>query len=179
MVLTYKELIELFGSDYQIKKHIAEGDIFKICDGYYTPGDFSPIEILVKKFPKSVFSFTTALFFHGLITEIPTPYYITSKKDSTRIKDDNVVQLFVSQKNLFDNVSLLFRDGIQIMVYSKEKTLISLVKNRNKISPFMYHEAVVNYRKISGELNMRVLNSLINKEKNKDKIREIITKEVL
>ena len=179
MVLTYKELIDLFGNDYQIKKHIAEGDVYKICDGYYTPGDFSPIELLVKKFPNSVFSFTTALFFHGLIREIPNPYYLTSKKDSTRIKDDNVIQLFSSQKSLFDNVSLIFYDGIQLMVYSKEKTLVSLVKNRNKISPALYHEAVVSYRKISTSLNMHTLNTLINKEKNKTKIREIISREIL
>ena len=179
MVLTYKELIDLFGNDYQIKKQIEEKNIIKLEEGYYTPGDYSPFELLVKKYPNSVFSFLTALYFHGLIKEIPETFYITSKKESTRAKESYVHQFFVNDKNLFEYVDVISIDGVQLMVYSKEKTLISLIKNRNKMSPFVYNEAIHSYRKIVSSLNMHTLHVLLNREKNKEAFKKILAAEIL
>ncbi len=179
MVLSYKELIELFNNDYQIKKQIEEGNIVKIEDGYYTPGDYSPFELLVKKYPNSVFCFLTALYFHGLIKEIPSIFYLSSKKESTRTKEDYVHQFFADEKTLFEYVDVISIDGVQAYVYSKEKTLVSMIKNRNKMPDYLYHEAVVNYRKIASSLSMHTIRVLLNREKNKEVFKEIIAKEIL
>lgn len=179
MVLTYKELIDLFNNDYQIKKQINEGNLIKLEEGYYTPGDYTPFELLVKKYPTSVFSFLTSLYFQGLINEVPSIFYLTSKKESTRMKESYVKQSFVDEKYLFEFVDIISIDGTQAMVYSKEKTLISLIKNRNKVPPHIYKEAIHSYRNIISSLNMHTINILLNREKNKKIFKEIINKEIL
>ena len=52
MILLHKELIEKYKSDYEIKKLIQEGKIFKIEKGIYSDKkDVNYLEIISKKYP--------------------------------------------------------------------------------------------------------------------------------
>lgn len=179
MILTYKELINYLGSDYQIKKQIKEGLIAKVSPGFYAVDNYSPFELIVKKYNNSVFTFLSALYFLKLFNRQPDFYYLASKKESTRIDNPLIKQTFVDSKTFFDNVILLTFDGVEIQVYSKEKSLIIFLKNRNKVSSDIYHEVIVNYRNIAKTLNLKQISLLLNKEKNKERLKEIINREIL
>ena len=57
MILLHKELIEKYKSDYEIKKLIQEGKIFKIEKGIYSDKkDVNYLEIISKKYPNAIFN---------------------------------------------------------------------------------------------------------------------------
>lgn len=180
MILTYKELLNYFGSDYQIKKQICEGLIVKVKPGYYASGDYSPFELFVKKYnDKNIFTFLSSLYFQKLLNRQPDFFYIASEKDSTRIIDPLAKQIFMSKNKFYEGVDLLSFDGIQIKCFSKEKSLVIFLENRNKLSFDIYHEVILNYRLIIKTLNMKQLNYFINKSKNPKFLQKIIAREIL
>lgn len=53
MVLTYKECICRFGSDYKLKEEIQAGRLYKKCKGIYSlNNNCSDLEIITKKYPR-------------------------------------------------------------------------------------------------------------------------------
>src|SRR5574344_805076 len=153
MILTYKELINYFGSDYRIKKQLEEGTIAKIKAGLYESGDYSPFELFVKKFPNGIFTFLSSLYFLKLLNRQPDFYYIATVINSTRIIDPLAKQIFMPKSKFFEGVDLINFDGVEIQCYSKEKSLVIFLENRHKVPYDIYHEVIVNYRSISKALN--------------------------
>ena len=45
-------------------------------------------------------------------------------------------------------------DGVDIVIYDKERLLVELIRNKRKFSFDLYKELIVNYRKIVHELDM-------------------------
>ncbi|MFA5283016.1 MAG: hypothetical protein WC366_00595 [Bacilli bacterium] len=177
MIYTYKELLAHLGSAYQIAKEIKKGTICKLFDGIYSNSEnYSPIEYIAKKFPNSVFTFTSSLFFYGLIDNLPDKYCLACKKNSTRIRDKNVHQFFVD--NLFEGVNLLEYNGVELKVYCLEKSLICLIKNRNKIDRSLYHFAIRSFRLIENRIDKIKLAKFLCKEKCNKSITRIIYDEV-
>lgn len=177
MIYTYKELFAHLGSSYQIKKEIKNGSICKLFDGIYSDSkNYSPIEFIVKKYPSSVFTFTSSLFFYGLIDRLPDKYCLACKKNSTRIYDKNIQQFFVD--NLFEGVNLIDFNGVELKVYCLEKTLISLIKYCNRIDESLYHSAIKSFRLIENKIDKYKLNNYLRKEKHYQSITRIIYREV-
>ena len=57
MILLHKELIEKYKSDYEIKKLIQEGKIFKIEKGIYSDKkDVNYLEIISKKYANPIYT---------------------------------------------------------------------------------------------------------------------------
>ncbi len=55
MLLTYQECVGKYGSDYRLKKEIANGNLFLKEKGIYiTMRNTSEIEVLLRKYPKAV-----------------------------------------------------------------------------------------------------------------------------
>ena len=57
MLLTHSECLERWQSDYQIKKRVREGTLFRIEKGIYsdTP-EVSTLAVITKKYPDSIFT---------------------------------------------------------------------------------------------------------------------------
>ena len=57
MILTYKECIEKYGSDYQIKKEMKAGKLFQKEKGYYSlQKRCSEIEMIITKFTRAIYT---------------------------------------------------------------------------------------------------------------------------
>ena len=55
MLLTYQECLDRYGSDYQLKKEIRNGNLFRKEKGIYsTARNTSEIDIIMRKYPKAV-----------------------------------------------------------------------------------------------------------------------------
>ena len=75
-------------------------------------------------------------------------------------------------------ISKIIVDGIEISIYDKEKMLIELVKNSEKI-PFDYYKEIINnYRNISDTLDMNKISDYLNYYKNDINLFSKIQKEV-
>ncbi len=67
---------------------------------------------------------------------------------SAPIKDERVSQIY-TKDDLLDHGAIETKfQGVQIRIYDKERMLIELLRNKNKMPFDYYKEIVTNYRKI-------------------------------
>ena len=95
MLFSSKECKEKCGNYYQINKAIQAGTLYKIADGIYsdTPR-VSEIEIIMYRYPQTVFTLNSAFYYHGLTDVIPNKYYLASVRDTHKIPDPQIKQVF-------------------------------------------------------------------------------------
>ena len=136
MLYNYKEAVDLFGSDYGLKRAILHKQLFKIEKGVYSDGEnnFTTTELVLKKYSPAFLVKDSALHFIGFIKEEPTKIHIGTARNALRIKDDRVQQHFYS--NL--DISLLEEsDWYQCSHFlSYENIIIHTTENRNRIRLF-------------------------------------------
>lgn len=164
MILLYKTLIEQYKSDYEIKKLIKEGKLFKVEKGIYSDNNnVNYLEILTKKYPNAVFTMESAFYYHNLTDVIPDKEHLALRRDSTKINDDRIKVIYY-QDNLFEiGKSTLKVDNIDIQIYDKERMLIELIRNRKSLGFDYYKEIINNYREIRDTLNTKkLLNISVN-----------------
>lgn len=170
----------MYNNDRKIKEALAKGNLFKIEYGLYSDKkNNSKLEVISKKYNNLIFNSDSAFFYHGLTDNIPLKYYLASGKKSRKIYDDNIVQSFITEKYFNIGASFIYYNNIKIRIYDKERMLIELVRNKNKISYDMYKEIINNYRDIIGSLNMLKLQKYLECFNDGEKYLKIIQEEVL
>ena len=70
-------------------------------------------------------------------------------------------------------------EGIDILIYNKERLLVELIRNKHKFSFDLYKELINNYRKIIHELDISVITEYVYELPKKKMVMEIIRREVL
>ena len=179
MIYTHKELEALFKSDYQIKKAIADGKIFKIEKGIYSHSKIvHPLAIVTKKYPHTIFTLDSAFYFHGLTDVIPGKMYLASKRNTTKIADNSITQVFVTEQFFDIGKTQIDYEGVVINIYNKERMLIELVRNKKGMGYDYYKEIINSYRKRSGELDTRCIEDYSRVFDSEDYILRIIQEEV-
>ena len=146
MIYTYKECMNKWSSNYQIKKQIDTGNLFQIEKGIYsdTP-DVSTLAVISVKYPKAIFTMDSAFYYHGLTDVIPDEYHIATDKHSIYLSDKRIRQYYIPSDILNIGVT---------RIYDKERMLIELLRYKNKL-PFDYYKEILgNYRGLIYELDI-------------------------
>lgn len=180
MVLTYKQCIEKYGSDYMLKKEIAEGNIIQKEKGIYSLNrNCSELEIIAVKYPKAVFTGESAFYYHGLTDVIPDFYHLATVRTDGRIKDKRVKQTFLKE-DIFDMGRIkISHHSTEICIYNLERMMIELVRFRGKL-PFDYYKEIISaYRNRIETMDIAKVEEYANKFKHSDKMMQIIELEVL
>ncbi|MDO5572476.1 MAG: hypothetical protein Q4G60_00685 [bacterium] len=158
MIFSYEECIEKYGSDYRIKKVILEGTLFKLAPGIYSDQKNEPdTAIMRKKYPYAVFTLNSAFYYQGLTDTVPSSYYLATDKDASKIKDKNVTQIFDNNNSMDLGVEILNYNGDDVRVFTKERLLIELIRNKNSLSYDYYKEIIKNYRKMIYSLDFQLV----------------------
>ncbi len=180
MVLTYKECIERFGSDYMIKKEIREGNLFQKGKGFYSDRELcSDLELIVARYPRAVFTGESAYYYYGFTDVIPDYYCLATKREDTRIKNGRVKQTFVNDDLYEFGKCKIEYQNTKICIYSKERLLVDLVRFKNKI-PFDYYKEIIgNYRRVVEDLDFFSIEDYTGMLKYGKKIMDAIQLEVL
>lgn len=180
MIMTYKECIKQYGSDYMIKKKLEEGLLFQKEKGLYSDIDLcSELEVVVAKYPRAVFTGESAYYYYGLTDVIPDSYWLATKREDTRIKEKQVRQTFVNDYLFEFGKGEMNYQNIQISIYSKERLLVDLIRFRKKM-PFDYYKEIIgNYRRIVDELDFFAIEDYTAMLKSGKKIMDTIQLEVL
>lgn len=180
MVLTYKQCIEKYGSDYMLKKEIAKGNIFKIEKGIYSNKEkCSELDSIGAKYPNAVFTGESAFYYHGLTDVIPDYYHLATIRTDSRIKDERIKQTFI-KKEIFDMGKIMMPyHNTEICIYNLERMLIELIRFRGKMPFDYYKEIISSYRNRVYAMDFTKLEEYADKFKYSDKIMEIIELEVL
>ena len=158
MLYSYDQCLNKHRTDYQIKKQISAGNLYKVEAGIYSDEKYVPeIAVIRFKYPLGILSMNSAFYYHGLTDTIPTKYYLTTDKDSSKIKDNRVKQSFENSDYLELGKEDAEVDGVAVKMYSKERMLVELVRNKNKIPFDYYKEIISSYRKIINKLDIQAV----------------------
>lgn len=180
MLLSYKDCIDKYGSDYNIKKEIEKGYlIFKEKGIYSTNRNISEIEIILHKFPKAIFTGKSAFFYHGLSDVIPDYYYLATIRTDTRIKDTRVKQSFLKDDIFEAGITEITYNNSSIRIYNRERMLIELMRFKSKLPKDYYKEIILNYRQISYELDFGLVDDYALLFNNGTRLMDMIEMEVL
>ena len=179
MLYTYKEMIDLYQSDFQLKKALQQNLIYKIEDGIYSTEKLvSELSVISKKYSEAIFTLNSAFYYYGLTDVIPEMFYLKIKKNKT-IKDCRVKVIYENSDAIELGVTKLNYNNVDIKIYNKERLLIELIRNKNKL-PFDYYKEVLgNYRKIIHHLDIQMIQEFAYNLPKTNIILETLQMEVL
>ena len=180
MIMSYQDCVGKYGSDYQIKKMIADGLLFMKEKGIYsTQRNASELDVIMHKYPKAILTARSAFYYHSLTDVIPDHYYLATRRTDTRIHDHRVVQSFLKD-DIFEagNVSLQYNQS-SIRIYNLERMLIELMRFRSTLSLDYYKEIIQSYRKIVFEIDIGLVEDYASMFRNGPKLMDMIQMEVL
>jgi hypothetical protein len=155
MILSYNEAVKKYGSSYKLTKAVAEKKIYKLEEGIYsTKGKESGLDILMKKYPNSVLTGEYAFYCHGLTNVIPERYDLATISNAAKIKDTRVHQIYERADLLSIGAVEMTVQSTIVRIYDKERMLIELLRNKNKMPYDLYKEIIMNYRDIINNLEI-------------------------
>lgn len=158
MLLTYEQCLNRYQSDYQIKKQLDAGLLFKIEKGIYSTEEYVPeLAVITMKYPKAVLTLDSAFYLQGLTDVIPQQYFLSTNKDAAKITDKRVKQCFEQVDYLYVGVEETSYQGSPVKVYSKERLLIEVIRNKRKLPYDYYKEIIGNYRKMIHKLDIETI----------------------
>lgn len=180
MILTYKDCIKKYGSDYMIKKELEQGKLFQKSKGVYSEEEnCSELEIITVKYPRAVFAGASAYYYYGLTDTIPDEYVLATKRSDSRIKNEKIHQVFVKD-DIFDmGKSTMQYRGSTINIYSLERLLVDLIRMKKKLPFDFYKEIIGNYRDVIHKLDFYTIETYAGKFRNQRSIMNAIQLEVM
>ena len=180
MLFSSKECKEKYGNYYQINKAIQAGTLYKVADGVYsdTPR-VSEVEIIMYRYPQTVFTLNSAFYYHGLTDVIPNRYYLAAGRDTHKIPDPKIKQVFYSTDKFSVGISDMAYQGTAIRIYDRERMLIELIRSAKNLPFDYYKEIIESYRRSVHSLDIQKLQEYIPVFPKGDAIMEAIELEVL
>lgn len=180
MILSYEECIKKYKSDYQIRKQISLRKLYKIEPGIYSDKEYeSRTAVVMKKYPRAVFTLNSAFYYQGLTDTIPQKYYLQTDKDDAKIVDKTVKQHFDNCSSMDMGVETIEHNGDTVRVFTKERLLIELVRNRTKLPFDYYKEIISNYRKLINKLDLQAIEEYAEELPKTELVMNTIRMEVL
>ena len=106
MLYSYQEVLEKYGTRNSIEEAIKGGEIYKLKNNVYSDKKYiNPIVIVSKKYPSGIITMDSAFYYYNLTDVIPQKVYLATNRNSNKIKDENIVQIFMF-KDILDKGKL-------------------------------------------------------------------------
>lgn len=168
-ILLTSDVVNMNINKQYIKILCDENYIEKISRGVYVKKgkNLNDFFLLQQRYKKGIFSHNTSLYFYNLTDRTPLKYDLTFDS-KTRVHDNTINAHYV--KNEFFNIgisSISFNDGTSVNVYDLERTIIDIIRNRNKIDKQILNTAIKEYmkRKDKNIVNLAKYAKIFNVEK--------------
>ena len=103
--------------------------------------------LLQQRYKTGIYSHNTALYFYHLTDRTPLKYDLTFQ-NNTRVKDEIISPHYTKDDYfLVGQTELKLQDGTTIKIYDLEKTIIDILRDRNKIDLQIFNNALNSYMK--------------------------------
>lgn len=132
-----------------IKQLEETGYLRKVSKGIYVKKDkeINEFFILGQKYKKGIFSHNTALYFYSLTDRTPIKLDMTFPSYVT-VHDKSIKIHYIKEENhLLGAKEMKLQDGTTIQLYNMERTICDIIRDRNKIDPQIFNDAVKGYIK--------------------------------
>lgn len=168
-ILLTSDVVNMNIHKQYIKMLCNENYIEQVSRGIYVKKgkNVNDFFLLQQRYKKGIFSHNTALYFYHLTDRTPLKYDLTFES-KTRLHDKSLEAHYIKEE-LF-NVGLTnvqFEDGTTVRCYDIERTIIDIIKARNKIDVQILNTAIKEYikRKDKNLINLAKYAKLFNVEK--------------
>lgn len=180
MLFTYVDMLEKYGSAYQINRAVNSGSLFKVARGLYSDERHpNPNAVACALYPCAVITMDSAFYFHGLTDVVPEIVHVATPRNSTRIRNAVFRQYFMETKFMRCGVTSAEADGTVIRVFSKERMLVELLRNVALLPMDYYKELIGSYRRMVDALDMREVEDCMALYSRADSLFEMLQREVL
>lgn len=103
--------------------------------------------LIQQRYKTGVFSHNTALYFYHLTDRTPLKYDMTFK-NNIRVNDEIIEAHYIKEdKYELGIIKLKLQDKTTIKVYDMERTIIDILRDRNKIDLQIFNTAIKEYIK--------------------------------
>ena len=151
-IITTKEALSLGIHKDVLKELTTKGELEKIATGLYVLPDENIDEYLYFSYriPKGIFSHETAAYLQGLSTRMPLIYVMTIKvgDNVSRVKSvrNNIIFKYIKE-DYYDigRITIISPFGREISVYDKERTILDIIKDNDRIDAQVFSEAIKSY----------------------------------
>lgn len=149
-IVSTKELKEAGFYSAKIRKMVDEGNLIKICRGYYRYEDsYSDLPLIVKLFPDAVICMESALDYYGYTDRTPSAWNLAVDNKSSRTRfyiDDPIIKPhFVKTERYSAGIENVEIDGVTVKIYDRDKTICDLFLHRKKVDAEVFNTAVQRY----------------------------------
>jgi predicted transcriptional regulator of viral defense system len=180
VIFTYDECISKYGTKYMVSKAVESGEIYKQEKGIYSDKEYVPaLAVIARKYPDAIFTMNSAFYYYDLTDVIPEKFYLATDRDSTKIADKRVAQIF-EQRNILElGLTTMDREGYTIRIYSRERLLVEVIRHKRKI-PFDYYKEIMrNFREIIYDMDIPAIEEYAYEVPKSSMIMETLRLEVL
>jgi predicted transcriptional regulator of viral defense system len=179
-IYRYKEVEKMYGSQYKVAAAVRRGELFRVARGVYSrrPGKDSFALIRVK-YPYGIIAADTAYYLHGVTDVVPQTIHLATKRNATRIEEDGITQIFVSEKYFEPGKIEIEYDGNKLLIYDKERMLVEALRKSASMPFDYYKEIIASYRRIADGLDYRKIEEYINLYKRSEHLFEAFQREVM
>ena len=122
MIYSGKEVLEKYGTRYNLSKALKNKEIFKLEHGIYSDKDLvNPMIIASKKYSSAIITMDSALYNYDLTDVIPKKTYVATNRNSNNINDEKIVQIKVPKDVLNYGKEEVIVDGEKVKMYNRER----------------------------------------------------------
>lgn len=180
MLYSYDDMLERYGSAYQIGKAVDSGGLFKVARGLYSDERHpDPNAVVCALYPQAVLTMDSAFYLHGLTDVVPDLVHVATARNSTRIRDARVRQYFMGPALMAAGVGSADGEGATIRLFTRERMLVELLRSAGSMPLDYYKELIGSYRKIAEDLDMREVEDCMALYKRADGLFDMLQREVL
>ena len=180
MLYSWTEVNEKYGYPLMVREALSNGEIYRVSRGLYsTKPTINPFVLISLKYPYAIITMDTAYYIYGLTDVIPDRTYLATLRNATRIIDENVKQIFLSD-NIFEpgKTTMEYEDTV-ITIYNRERMLIETLRNSKSIPFDYYKEIITGYRKIIDDMDFRKIEEYISMFNKNEHLSFKLRREVL
>ena len=179
MYLSYVDCRRIFGSPYQIDKAVSDGRLKKIESGIYSDGGrVSELETIQFKYPKGIFAFESAYFYHDLTDVIPDAYHLATPSNAPAINDPRIRQHYFPPTIHSVGVVEIEYCGDRVRTYDLERLLIDTARMKSKLPSDLYKEVILSFRARVGTFSEEKIGRYLPLFPKRNMIERILYEEV-
>ena len=148
-ILFFNKLKKYNMNRYNLREKVANGDIVRIMHGVYAnpDKDINEFWLLGQRYNNGIFSHNTALYFHNMTDRTPLHYDMTFPSNN-RVKNESLKVHYIKKElHQLGLTKLKLNDDLEIKVYNIERTICDIIRDRNKIDPQIFNNAMKEYLK--------------------------------
>lgn len=149
-IITNKMLKDRDIPSVYLTRMVKNGKLQRVDRGIYSTEEVMLDEyyLMYQKNKRAIFSFSSALYLHGLTDRIPYQMEITLPRsyNSSHIREDVIVHKVVKKYYTLGRTIKKTMFGNEVACYDMERTICDLVRFRDKIDVEIFKKAIIGYK---------------------------------